>query len=110
MLHLLALTGTIGMVLAALALSSLLAQRSLGAHVAAVADALETGGLAAGRQAVARIVGRDPERLDEAAVCRAAIESLAENFSDGVVAPLLWLAVAGRRAGWPTRRSTPPTA
>ena len=99
LLHLLALSGTAGLVLAALALSSLIAQRSLGAHVAAVAEALEAGGLAAGRQAVARIVGRDPERLDEAAVCRAAIESLAENFSDGVVAPLLWLAVAGPAGG-----------
>jgi adenosylcobinamide-phosphate synthase len=53
------------------------------------------GGLAAGRQAVAHIVGRDPDRLDEAGVARAAIESLAENFSDGVVAPALWMAVGG---------------
>ena len=59
-----------------------------------VADALD-GGLDAGRRAVAEIVGRDPAALDEAGVARAAIESLAENFSDGVVAPLFWLAVAG---------------
>jgi adenosylcobinamide-phosphate synthase len=71
------------------------AQRSLLAHVRAVADALDAGGLAAGRRAVAHIVGRDPEQLDEAGVVRAAIESLAENFSDGVVAPGLWGAVAG---------------
>ena len=75
--------------------SSLLAQRSLDQHVAAVATALEQGGIDGGRQAVAMIVGRDPDRLDEAGVARAAIESLAENFSDGVVAPLAWLVIAG---------------
>ncbi|WP_407159874.1 adenosylcobinamide-phosphate synthase CbiB [Bradyrhizobium sp. STM 3557] len=75
--------------------SSLLAQRSLDQHVAAVATGLEQGGLEGGRHAVAMIVGRDPDRLDEAGVARAAIESLAENFSDGVVAPLVWLVVAG---------------
>ena len=75
--------------------SSLLAQRSLDAHVAAVATALERDGIEAGRQAVAQIVGRETKNLDEAAVCRAAIESLAENFSDGVVAPLFWMVLAG---------------
>ena len=81
--------------LAAALASTLLAQRSLYAHVAAVADALDSGNLDAGRNAVAQIVGRDPTTLDTAGVCRAAIESLAENFSDGVVAPLFWLLVAG---------------
>ncbi len=71
------------------------AQRSLDTHVGAVAFALEEKGLAAGRKAVSEIVGRDPEALDEAGVSRAAIESLAENFSDGVVAPLFWLLAAG---------------
>jgi adenosylcobinamide-phosphate synthase len=80
--------------LAALA-SSLLAQRSLYTHVKAVADALDLQGLEGGRRAVSMIVGRDPNALDEAGVARAAIESLAENFSDGVVAPLFWLALAG---------------
>jgi len=75
--------------------SMLLAQRSLDAHVRAVADALEQKGIEAGRNAVSMIVGRDTASLDEAGVSRAAIESLAENFSDGVVAPLLWLFVAG---------------
>jgi adenosylcobinamide-phosphate synthase len=75
--------------------SALLAQRSLGAHVRAVADALEQNGIEAGRRAVSMIVGRDTASLDEAGVSRAAIESLAENFSDGVVAPLFWLLVAG---------------
>jgi adenosylcobinamide-phosphate synthase len=81
-------------VLAALA-STGLAQRSLYAHVKAVAVGLETGGVDAGREAVAKIVGRDPASLDEAGVARAAIESLAENFSDGVVAPAMWFAIAG---------------
>ncbi len=75
--------------------STLLAQRSLDAHVRAVADALEQEGIEAGRRAVSMIVGRDTATLDEAGVNRAAIESLAENFSDGVVAPLFWLLVAG---------------
>ncbi len=85
----------LGTAFAALAASTLLAQRSLYAHVEKVAIALETGGLPAGRKAVSHIVGRDPQALDEAAVARAAIESLAENFSDGVVAPALWLAIGG---------------
>jgi adenosylcobinamide-phosphate synthase len=84
-----------GVVLAALPASALLAQRSLYAHVERVAIALESGGLGAGREAVSHIVGRDTQALDEAAVARAAIESLAENFSDGVVAPALWLAIGG---------------
>jgi adenosylcobinamide-phosphate synthase len=75
--------------------STLLAQRSLDAHVRAVADALERKGIEAGRHAVSMIVGRDTQNLDEAGVSRAAIESLAENFSDGVVAPLFWLFIAG---------------
>ena len=75
--------------------STLLAQRSLWTHVRAVATALEEHGLRAGREAVSRIVGRDPETLDEAGVVRAAIESLAENFSDGVVAPAFWCALFG---------------
>ena len=88
--------GAIALVLFA---ASLPAQRSLDEHVAAVATALETGGLQAGRKAVSMIVGRDPEQLDEAAVCRAAIESLAENFSDGVVAPAFWLGLSGLAGG-----------
>jgi adenosylcobinamide-phosphate synthase len=77
-----------------LLMSSLLAQRSLAQHVAAVADGLR-GCLSRGRRAVAMIVGRDPEPLDAAGVSRAAVESLAENLSDGVVAPLCWGLVAG---------------
>jgi adenosylcobinamide-phosphate synthase len=85
----------ISLLLCSVLASSLLAQRSLDAHVADVAIALEQQGIAAGRQAVSQIVGRDTGSLDEPAVCRAAIESLAENFSDGVVAPLFWMVLAG---------------
>ena len=84
-----------GLVLVAILASTLLAQRSLFIHVAGVADALEEGGLDAGRMAVAQIVGRDTAELDEAGVARAAIESLAENFSDGVVAPTIFMVIAG---------------
>jgi len=83
-----------GWLLEGLLMSTLLAQRSLVDHVRAVALGLRRG-LAEGRLAVARIVGRDPDRLDEAGVGRAAVESLAENLSDGVVAPLFWGVVAG---------------
>ena len=79
----------------ALLATTLFAQRRLHAHVRDVAMALRTKGLAAGRCAVARIVGRNPATLDEAGVARAAIESLTENFSDGVVAPALWCVLAG---------------
>ncbi len=79
--------------------ASLPAQRSLHDHVAAVEQALRTGGLEAGRRAVAMIVGRDPERLDAPAVCRAAIESLSENFSDGIVAPAVWIGCLGLPGG-----------
>ncbi|MET0221622.1 MAG: adenosylcobinamide-phosphate synthase CbiB [Tardiphaga sp.] len=81
--------------LKALIASTLIAQRSLYQHVARVRDAFTNGGLAAARSAVAMIVGRDPDRLDDAGVTRAAIESAAENFSDGVVAPVFWLALLG---------------
>ena len=84
-----------GLALLAALTSTLLATSSLDTHVRAVVIALETDGLEAGRCAVSKIVGRDPEVLDEAGVCRAAIESLAENFSDGVVAPAFWFLVAG---------------
>ena len=76
-------------------LAVLVAQRSLFDHVLAVARALERGGLAAGREAVSHIVGRNPEHLDAQGVARAAIESLAENFSDGVVAPVFWYVLLG---------------
>lgn len=84
-----------GLLFAAVAASTMLAQRSLAVHVGQVADALDDGGIDAGRKAVAHIVGRDTAELDQAGVARAAIESLAENFSDGVVAPTFWMVIAG---------------
>ena len=84
-----------GLIAVAVVASTLIAQRSLHRHVADVATALEQGGVIAGRAAVAKIVGRDPQTLDAAGVARAAIESLAENFSDAVVAPVFWMAIAG---------------
>jgi adenosylcobinamide-phosphate synthase len=77
------------------AIGVLVAQRSLYDHVFAVCRALESGGVAAGRGEVSKIVGRDPNSLDEYAVARAGIESLFENFSDGVVAPALWYLLLG---------------
>ncbi|MEM9277659.1 MAG: adenosylcobinamide-phosphate synthase CbiB [Pseudomonadota bacterium] len=73
----------------------LLAQRSLHEHVHAVRNGLHESGLEGGQKAVSLIVGRDPELLDQSGVCRAGIESLAENYSDGVVAPAFWYAVFG---------------
>ncbi|MCW8307492.1 adenosylcobinamide-phosphate synthase CbiB [Acidiphilium sp. PA] len=84
----------VGMVVIGVLASALLASVSLITHVWAVAVGLRSG-LAEGRVAVSHIVGRDPASLDAAGVARAAIESLAENFSDGVVAPALWCAVFG---------------
>ncbi|RED38410.1 adenosylcobinamide-phosphate synthase [Rhodopseudomonas thermotolerans] len=84
-----------GWIIAAVLAATLIAQRSLYDHVAQVRDAFATGGLTEAREKVSLIVGRDPQTLDEAGVCRAAIESSAENFSDGVVAPVFWLALLG---------------
>jgi len=87
--------GAIGFVLEAIVVAVFLAQKSLADHVVGVASGLRKDGLTGGREAVSMIVGRDPNTLDEPAVCRAAIESLAENFSDGAVAPVFWYALAG---------------
>jgi adenosylcobinamide-phosphate synthase len=84
-----------GMAVEILLIAILVAQRSLFDHVTAVARALTGGGLLAGRNAVRHIVGRVPASLDTHGVARAAIESLAENFSDGVVAPVFWYLVLG---------------
>jgi len=84
-----------GMIGAGILASTLIAQRSLYQHVARVADALENEGARSAQEAVSHLVGRDTQSLDEAGVARAAIESLAENFSDGVVAPVFWMIIAG---------------
>lgn len=87
--------GATGQVLTGILAWPLLAVRSMRAHVAAVARPLGVGDLAVARRAVSMIVGRDPERLDEGGVARAALESLAENTSDGIVAPVFWGAIFG---------------
>ncbi len=85
---------TVFLLAQALLASSLLACRGLGVAVGQVAVGLEQG-LTQGRTAVSHLVGRDPQSLDAAGVARAAIESLAENYSDGVVAPLFWFVLLG---------------
>jgi adenosylcobinamide-phosphate synthase len=87
--------GFVGVMLELMLVAVLLAQKSLSDHVQAVAIGYRTGGLEGARLAVSMIVGRDPATLDEQGVARAAIESLAENFSDGVVAPAFWYALLG---------------
>lgn len=88
-------SGWIQIVLIGILAWPLVALRSLHDHVAAVATPLLAGNVAAARDAVSRIVGRDPAALDEAGIARAAIESLAENASDGIVAPVFWGALFG---------------
>lgn len=87
--------GPLGAALEVVVTAVFLAQKSLLDHVRAVADGLRCNGLEGGRKAVSMIVGRDPSTLDEAGVSRAALESLSENFADGVVAPAFWYAVLG---------------
>ena len=108
MVAIVALAGALGLILqsllarwgwgwlaAGLFASTFLAHNSLYRHAKGVAVALETGGLTAGREAVAHIVGRDAGSLDEAGIRRATIETLAENFSDAVTAPLFWTLLLG---------------
>ncbi|OSI62879.1 cobalamin biosynthesis protein CobD [Bradyrhizobium canariense] len=87
--------GLIQLVLVGVLAWPLIALRSLHDHVVAVANPTRAGDIAAAREAVSRIVGRDPAALDEAGIARAAIESLAENASDGIVAPVFWGALFG---------------
>ena len=88
-------SGWIRIVLVGILAWPLVALRSLHDHVAAVANPLQAGDIAGARAAVSRIVGRDPAALDDSGIARAAIESLAENASDGIVAPLFWGALFG---------------
>lgn len=87
--------GWLGAALSGLLAFPLVATRSLFDHVRAVAIPLRQGDLAGARQAVSMIVGRDPQVLDQAGVARAALESLAESTSDGVVAPVFWGVIFG---------------
>jgi len=83
-----------GLLIEAVLVSSLLSQKSLSDHVRAVSIGL-TESVQTGREAVGHIVGRNPDKLDSSSVARAAIESLAENASDGVIAPAFWFLLAG---------------
>lgn len=85
----------LGWLLEAALMSALIAQNSLYLHVREVAIGLEVDGLQGGRDAVRHVVGRDPDALDEPGVARAALESLAENLSDAVTAPILWALLLG---------------
>ena len=87
-------TFKIGWIIEALLATALIAQHSLYEHVSAVGKGLDTS-LKEGRKAVAKIVGRDPAALDESGVVKGALESLAENASDGIVAPVLWYTLLG---------------
>ncbi len=89
-----------GIVVEAMMCGSLLATKSLRTESMKVAEALDAEGLNAGRKAVSMIVGRDTQRLDEAGVIRAAVETVAENTSDGIVAPLLFMACFGGAGGF----------
>ncbi len=89
-----------GILLEAVMCGTLLAGRSLRTESMKVVTALEQEGLAAGRKAVSMIVGRDTDKLDEAGVIRAAVETVAENTSDGVIAPLLFMACFGGVGGF----------
>ncbi len=85
----------VGFAVEVVAAASLLAGRSLYRHVLRVTRHLEHGALEEARQAVGRIVSRDPTELDTTGVARANLESLAENTSDGVIAPLFWGSLLG---------------
>lgn len=87
--------GAFGLVLTACLAAPFLASRSLHQHVAAVARPLIDGEIDLARQEVSKIVGRDPQMLDAAGIARASLESLGENSSDGVVAPLFWGVLLG---------------
>ncbi|MDZ7823382.1 MAG: adenosylcobinamide-phosphate synthase CbiB [Ahrensia sp.] len=87
--------GLVGIVIETVIVAVFLAQKSLADHVGAVSAGLRKDGVEGGRKAVSMIVGRNAATLDEAGVARAAIESLAENASDGVIAPAFWYAIFG---------------
>ena len=80
------------------ALYACLARKELERSALRVAEALEEGDLPRARRHLGHLVGRDTEGLDGHGVCRAAVESVAENFVDGVLAPLLWMALGGAPA------------
>lgn len=90
----------LGLALETVMCAQILATKSLRQESMQVFEALKTGDLARSQYAVSRIVGRDTTRLDEAGVTRAAVETVAENTSDGVIAPMLYLAIGGAPLGF----------
>ncbi|MEM7303012.1 MAG: adenosylcobinamide-phosphate synthase CbiB [Pseudomonadota bacterium] len=87
--------GFIGWIAEIILVAVFIAQKSMIDHVRAVIRALDSSGIEDGRRAVSMIVGRDTSSLDQSGVLKAAIESLSENFSDGVVAPAFWYMILG---------------
>lgn len=96
-----------GVILEAVMCYTMLAAKSLKTESMKVAEALEHDGLEAGRKAVSMIVGRDTERLDETGVIKAAVETVAENTSDGVIAPLIFMGILGHPADFFTKPLIP---
>ena len=90
----------LGLALETVMCAQILATKSLRQESMKVYDALKTGDLEKARYAVSMIVGRDTQRLDEAGVTRAAVETVAENTSDGIIAPMLYLAIGGAPLGF----------
>ena len=90
----------LGLLLETIMCAQILATKSLRQESMKVYDALKTGDLSKAQYAVSMIVGRDTERLDEAGVARAAVETVAENTSDGIIAPMLFLAIGGAPLGF----------
>ena len=90
----------LGLALETIMCAQILATKSLRQESMKVYQALQTGDLEKARHAVSMIVGRDTERLDEAGVARAAVETVAENTSDGIIAPMLFLAIGGAPLGF----------
>ena len=90
----------LGLLLETIMCAQILATKSLKKESMKVYDALKTGDLEKARYAVSMIVGRDTQRLDEAGVARAAVETVAENTSDGIIAPMLFLAIGGAPLGF----------
>lgn len=88
-------SGVWGFAIEAIIVAIFIAQKSMADHIKRVLDPLLLGDVQSARHAVSMIVGRDPNHLDEAGISRASVESLAENFSDGTVAPIFWYAFLG---------------
>ena len=90
----------LGLALETIMCAQILATKSLRQESMKVYQALQTGDLEKARHTVSMIVGRDTQRLDEAGVARAAVETVAENTSDGIIAPMLFLAIGGAPLGF----------